>query len=112
MLTHSPAPLTNERTVPHNELARVAAMIVSPSEEEYPGQGHTCDKAQKNKRCPDHLCRTYRDSIGVIAFADSLLYAKHKGIDEHTILKWINILIATAIVFGPAAKRFWRLRTK
>lgn len=38
---------------------------MSPSEEEYPGQGRTCDKAQKNKWCPDQLCRICRDSIGV-----------------------------------------------
>jgi hypothetical protein len=48
----------------------------------------------------------------IIAFVGSYLYGKHKGIDEYTTLKWMNILITAAIVFGSAAKKFWRLRPK
>lgn len=48
----------------------------------------------------------------IIAFAGFYLYEKHKGIDEHTVLKWMNILIIAAIVSGLAAKRIWRLRAK
>jgi hypothetical protein len=47
-----------------------------------------------------------------IACAGFFLYAKHKGIDEHTALKWMNVLITATVVFGLAAKRFWRLHTK
>jgi hypothetical protein len=48
----------------------------------------------------------------IIAFAGSYLYAKHKGMDEYTAVKWMNISITAVIVFGFAAKKFWRLRTK
>ena len=48
----------------------------------------------------------------IIAFVSLYLYAKHKGIDEYTTVKWMNILITAAMVFGSAAKKFWRLRTK
>jgi hypothetical protein len=48
----------------------------------------------------------------IVAFVGLYLYAKHKGIDEHTTLKWMNILITAGIVLGLGAKQFWRLRTK
>jgi hypothetical protein len=48
----------------------------------------------------------------IITFVSFYLYAKHKGIDEYKTTKWINILITANIVFGSAAKIFWRLRTK
>jgi len=47
-----------------------------------------------------------------VAFVGSYLYAKHKGIDEYTTVKWMNILITAAIVFGSATMKFWRLRTR
>jgi hypothetical protein len=48
----------------------------------------------------------------IVAFAGFCLYAKHKGIDEHTTLRWMSMLVTAAIVFGLAAKRFLALRTK
>lgn len=48
----------------------------------------------------------------IIAFVSCYLYSEHKGIDEYMTVKWMNILITAAIVFGSAAKKFWRLRTK
>jgi hypothetical protein len=46
----------------------------------------------------------------IIAFAGSFLYAKHKGIAEYTVVKWLHIFISALFVFGFAAKKFWHLR--
>ena len=48
----------------------------------------------------------------IFAFVGCYLYGKHKGMVEYTVLKWLNILITAALVFGYAMKRFWPLRKK
>jgi hypothetical protein len=48
----------------------------------------------------------------IAVFAGSYFYAESKGIGEHTIVKWMNILIAAVFVFGYAVKKFWDVRRK
>lgn len=48
----------------------------------------------------------------IITFVAFFLYGKHNGLDEYKTVKWMNILITAAIVFGYAAKRFWLWRRK
>jgi hypothetical protein len=48
----------------------------------------------------------------IAGFVGSFFYAGSKGIDEYTTVKWMNILITTAFVFGYAMKKFWLFRTK
>jgi len=48
----------------------------------------------------------------ISAFAGSYIYAESKGIDEHTIVKWMNIILTAAFVFGFAVKNFWRFRKR
>jgi len=48
----------------------------------------------------------------IAAFAGSYLFAASKGIDEHTIIKWMNIFMAAVFVFGYAVKKFWDFRRK
>ena len=48
----------------------------------------------------------------IAAFAGYYFYAASKGINEHTIVKWMNILIAAVFVFGYAVKKFWDFRRK
>jgi hypothetical protein len=48
----------------------------------------------------------------ILAFLGFFLYAKNKGVDDYTVVKWLNISITTAFVFGVAVKSFWPLRTK
>ncbi len=48
----------------------------------------------------------------ISAFVGSYIYAASKGIDEHTIVKWINIILTAAFVFGYAIKEFWRFRKR
>jgi|SRR5215472_17947598 len=43
----------------------------------------------------------------IVALAGCYLYAQHKGIDEHTVHTWMNILTIAIIVFV-----FWRSRAK
>jgi len=40
----------------------------------------------------------------IAAFEGSYFYAASKGIDEHTIVKWMNIILTAAAVFGFAVK--------
>ena len=47
-------------------------------------------------------------ACGVGAF----LYAANKGIDDYTTVRWMNIAITTALVFGYAVKKFWLFRKK
>ena len=46
------------------------------------------------------------------AYIGSYFYAQSKGFDEYTIVKWMNIIIAAAFVFGFAAKKFWHFRKR
>ena len=48
----------------------------------------------------------------IAVFAGSYFYAESKGIGEHTIVKWMNILIAAVLVFGYAVRKFWDVRKK
>jgi hypothetical protein len=48
----------------------------------------------------------------IAAFAGSYFYAASKGIEEHTIVKWMSILLAAVFVFGYAVKKFWDFRRK
>jgi len=48
----------------------------------------------------------------ISAFVGSYIYAASKGIDEHTIVKWMNIILTAAFVFGYAIKEFWRFRKR
>jgi len=48
----------------------------------------------------------------IAAFAGSYFYAASKGIEEHTIVKWMNIFLAAVFVFGYAVKKFWDFRRK
>ena len=41
-----------------------------------------------------------------------LLDAASKGIDEHTTVKWMNIILTAVFVFGFAVKNFWRFRKR
>jgi len=43
----------------------------------------------------------------IVALVGCYLYAKHKGIGEHTVHTWMNILTIAIIVFV-----FWRSRAK
>jgi hypothetical protein len=58
------------------------------------------------------LLYVFSAALVIFAFAGCYLYGKHKGMAEYTVLKWLNILITTALVFGYAMKRFWPLRKK
>jgi hypothetical protein len=42
----------------------------------------------------------------IVAFAGSYFYAASRGIQEHIIVKWMNILLAAIFVFGYAVKKF------
>ncbi len=48
----------------------------------------------------------------IAAFAGSYFYAASKGIEEHAIVKWMNIFLAAVFVFGYALKKFWDFRRK
>src|ERR1700739_393046 len=49
-------------------------------------------------------------ALMIFALVGCHLYAKHKGLAEYTVLKWLNIIITAALVFGSAIKRFCPLR--
>jgi len=51
-------------------------------------------------------------TVLIAGLVGSQLYARNKGIDEYTTVKWLNILITASFVFGYAGKRFWRFRTE
>ena len=48
----------------------------------------------------------------IAAFMGSFFYAEHKGIDEETTVKWMNILLTALFVFGYAVKKFWNSHRK
>lgn len=51
-------------------------------------------------------------ALMIFVFVGCYLYAKHTGMAGYTVLKWLNILITAALVFGYTMKRFWPLRKK
>jgi len=48
----------------------------------------------------------------IATFAGSYFYAASKGIDEHTVVKWMSIILTAAVVFGFAVKNFWQFRKR
>jgi hypothetical protein len=50
--------------------------------------------------------------VMIIALEGFYFYAASKGIAEHTVIKWMNILIASVFVFGLAVRKFWVLHKK
>ena len=48
----------------------------------------------------------------ITAFEGSYFYAASRGIDEYTIVKWMNIILTAVFVFGFAVKTFWRFRKR
>jgi|GEM_PF-2606923 len=48
----------------------------------------------------------------IVAFLGFSFYADARGINENVSMKWINISITAAFVFGYTVKRFWRYRQK
>jgi hypothetical protein len=51
-------------------------------------------------------------TLMIVAFGASYFYAASKGINDHAIIKWANILFAAAFVFGNAVKKFWHFRKR
>ena len=51
-------------------------------------------------------------TLMIAAFEGSFFYAASKGIDEHTTVKWMNIILTAVFVFGFAVKKFWRFRKR
>jgi hypothetical protein len=60
----------------------------------------------------DWLLSIFIAPLIIVAFTGSYFYAANKGIDEHTVIKWMNIVIAAVFVFGSAVRRFWNVRRK
>jgi hypothetical protein len=48
--------------------------------------------------------------VMIAAFSGIYFYAASKGFDEHTIVKWMNILLSGVFVFGSTVKKFWDFR--
>jgi len=48
----------------------------------------------------------------IITLGGFYFYAESKGVNEHTIVKLMNILVAAVFVFGFAVRRFWSLHKK
>ena len=46
------------------------------------------------------------------AFGACFFYAVSKGIDDELFVKWMNIILTAAFVFGYAVKDFWRFRKR
>lgn len=46
----------------------------------------------------------------ISAFTGLFLYASYKRVPDEVPVKWMNILIAAAFVFGSAIKAFWQCR--
>jgi hypothetical protein len=44
------------------------------------------------------------------AFEGAYFYTASKGVDEHAIVKWMNILLSAVFVFGFTVKKFWDFR--
>ena len=40
------------------------------------------------------------------------LYADSKGIEEYTVVKWMNIFITAVFVFGSSVRKFWSFRKR
>src|SRR5215475_1469997 len=51
-------------------------------------------------------------TLMIAAFEGSFFYAASKGIEDHTIVKWMNIILTAVCVFGFAVKVFWRFRKR
>ena len=64
------------------------------------------------KRGRDWLLSLLIAPVMIAAFVGSYFYAGSKGIDEHTIVKWMNIILTAISVFGFAVKNFWRFRKR
>lgn len=64
------------------------------------------------RRGRDWLLSLLIAPLAISAVAGSYIYATSKGIDEHTIVKWMNIVLTAAFVFGFAVKNFWRFRKR
>jgi hypothetical protein len=48
----------------------------------------------------------------IAAFLGFFFYADSKGIDEELSVKWTNIILTAAFVFGYAVKKFWQYRQR
>jgi hypothetical protein len=48
--------------------------------------------------------------IGV--FGACFFYATSRGIGDDLLVKWMNIIVTAAFVFGFAVKQFWRFRKR
>ena len=48
----------------------------------------------------------------IAAFLGYFFYADSKGINEEVSVKWMNIFLTAAFVFGYAIKEFWRFRKR
>jgi len=48
----------------------------------------------------------------IAAFLGFFFYADSKGIREEFSVKWMNIFITAAFVFGYTVKEFWRYRQR
>src|SRR5208282_1329488 len=48
----------------------------------------------------------------IAAFLGFFFYADSKGIAEEVRLKWMNIFITAAFVFGYTVKKFWQYRRR
>jgi glucan phosphoethanolaminetransferase (alkaline phosphatase superfamily) len=48
--------------------------------------------------------------IGV--FGACFFYAMSKGIGDELFVKWMNIILTAAFVFGYSVKKFWRFRKR
>jgi len=64
------------------------------------------------RRWRDWLLSLLIAPLMIVAFVGSYFYAGSKGIEEHTIVKWMNIILTAAFVFGSAVKEFWPFRKR
>ncbi len=51
-------------------------------------------------------------TLVIAALAGFFFYAASKGIDDHTTVKWMNIILTAVFVFGFAVKDFWQFRKR
>ena len=47
-------------------------------------------------------------TLMIAVFTGSFFYAASRAIDEHNIVKWMNITLTALLVFGFAARKSWR----
>ena len=64
------------------------------------------------KRGRDWLLSLLIAPFMIAALAGLYFCAASRGIDEHTVIKWMNILFAAVFVFGNAVRKFWCVRNK